>query len=941
MKKLLAILLSACCLLVSVPGVSLVEAQTGETVNTNTIPVYQGGDVFVDISAAEFLPNSGFEYRDNYQGREGKSLYTPSTGSVTFKVTVPETASYQLRFDFLAERERGSEILRDLTITGNDTSFKMNSISFSRIYKDAEITTDEKGNEIRPTQLEATVWQNCYLRNPEDVTQAIQAIDLKQGEYTITLTGKTEPLTIGALTLTAPYNPPKYEALEKTYAEKGYTDAKAPIVYIQGEDALYKSTSTLFPVNDTSSPLTVPYDSKKQLLNCIGGSSWQDAGQYLYWEFEVPVSGLYTIVTKTRQNIARGTKSARTFYIDGEIPCAELQDFTYGFDNNWQHITLGGEKAYKIYLEANKKHTLKMEATLGEPVDQIRKVSEIVAELNEIYTTIMIITSSSPDPLRDFNLDKVVPEEVARLGVLADELNKVAEWFIKYSGEKGESGTILETMVRLLQKMNGDADEIPKNFSTFKTNIGSLSDWLESIQAAPLEIDYIAFVSGSDEALPKIKLNFFQSLAHGIKGFFQSFVKDYSTGQADGDMKSITVWTSSGKDQSQVIHRLIDSGFTSQKNINVNLKLVGATVLLPATVSGQGPDVVLAVNAGEAINYALRGAAVNLKEFSNYEEISKRFHQQQLVSFHLEDGIYALPATVTFPVMFYRTDILERLNLSIPQTWDDVITLLPILMANNMQFAMPVSTADASGVGLDTYLIFLYQRGGTLYKNGGQKVGLSSPEGIDSFDFWTQLYTNYQLPRSYNFQNRFRTGELPLAIADYSLYNNLMISAPEIRGRWGMTLVPGTKREDGTIDRSMPVGGAGPMMLSQSKDKESAWAFMDWWTSSETQLQYGREMESILGPSARYNTANLEAMSQIPWSADDFAILEKQLSHGKGIEQVPGGYFVGRHLDNAFRRVVYDSDEVLNTILDYSYTIDQELANKREEFGFSMEGDAQ
>ena len=946
MKKLLAILLSACCLLVTVPFAPHVQAQAGESVNTNTLPVYQGGDVFVDIEAAEFLPNSGFEYRNNYKGREGLSLYTPATGNVTFKVMVPETARYLLRFDYLAERDRGSEILRDLFITGTDSEFEMNSVTFPRIYKDEETGSDERvfddqGNEIRPMQVEATVWQSAYLRNPTDVIRDLLVVDLKQGENTITLTSITEPMTIGAISLTAPYEPPTYAELEKNYAEKGYADAKAPIVYIQGEDALYKSTSTLLPVNDVTSPLTIPYDSEKQLLNTIGGASWQGAGQYLVWEFEVPVSGLYTIVTKARQNIARGTRSVRRFYIDDQIPCAELKDFSYEFHNDWKHVTLGGEKAYKVYLEANKKHTFKMEVTLGDPADQVRKVSDIVAELNQIYTTIMMITGSTPDSLREYNLDRAVPEEIERLGVLAEELAQIAQWFLDYAGEKGQAGVTLDTIVRLLRDMHRDHEIIPKKFSTFKTNIGSLSDWLASIQQAPLELDYIALVSGADEELPQIKLGFFEQLAHGIKGFFRSFVTDYSTEEVDGDKPSLTVWISSGKDQAQVVRRLINSTFEKQNNIDVNLKLISAGALLQATIAGNAPDVDMTSNAAECINYALRGAAEDLQQFEGYEEVSKRFLPEQLVSFTLGDGVYSLPVGITFKVLFYRTDVLERLNLTVPKTWDDVIGALPILMANNMHFAMPVSSADASGIGLDTYLMFLFQRGGQLFYNGGETVALTSSEGIDAFDFWTQLYTNYQLPRNYNFLNRFRTGELPLAIEDYGAYNTLMISAPEIKGLWGMTTVPGTKREDGTIDYSTPLGGSGPMMLSQCKDKESAWKFIDWWTSAETQVQYGKEMESILGPSARHNAANLEAIGELPWSADELAILEEQMRYGKGIEQVPGGYFVGRNIDNAFRRVVYNSAEILNTLLDYSYDINQELRNKREEFGFSIGGNTQ
>ena len=44
---------------------------------------------------------------------------------------------------------------------------------------------------------------------------------------------------------------------------------------------------------------------------------------------------------------------------------------------------------------------------------------------------------------------------------------------------------------------------------------------------------------------------------------------------------------------------------------------------------------------------------------------------------------YALPERVTFNTLFYRKDILEQLDVDIPNTWNDLITLLPTLQEIN------------------------------------------------------------------------------------------------------------------------------------------------------------------------------------------------------------------------------------------------------------------
>lgn len=129
------------------------------------------------------------------------------------------------------------------------------------------------------------------------------------------------------------------------------------------------------------------------------------------------------------------------------------------------------------------------------------------------------------------------------------------------------------------------------------------------------------------------------------------------------------------------------------------------------------------------------------------------------------------------------------------------------------------------------------------------------------------------------------------------------------------------------------------MMLKteDEKLKQSAWEFMKWWASSDTQVRFGREIEALLGSSARYATANMEAIKQLSWSASDIEILEKQLSYTVGIREVPGGYYTGRHISNACRKVINEKTDPRETIIDYSIKIDEELTKKRKEFGLPLE----
>ncbi|MCL2599809.1 MAG: hypothetical protein FWD88_01310, partial [Treponema sp.] len=210
---------------------------------------------------------------------------------------------------------------------------------------------------------------------------------------------------------------------------------------------------------------------------------------------------------------------------------------------------------------------------------------------------------------------------------------------------------------------------------------------------------------------------------------------------------------------------------------------------------------------------------------------------------------------------------------------------------------------------------------------------LDSEVAIEAFDFYTQFFTHFRTPMVFDFVNRFRSGEMPLAFADYTNFNTLEVFAPEIRGLWGFGLVPGLEQPDGSINRSISTGALASMIFSQARQPQLDWEFLQWWLDTETQLRFGRELESILGSAARYPTANIEAFRRLPWGAEQMAILNEQRSWAVGVPEVPGGYFVGRHLINATRRILTRGEDTRETLLDYTLVINDELRRKRQEFG--------
>ena len=421
---------------------------------------------------------------------------------------------------------------------------------------------------------------------------------------------------------------------------------------------------------------------------------------------------------------------------------------------------------------------------------------------------------------------------------------------------------------------------------------------------------------------------FFSQLWFDFWEFIYSFMTDY---QSIGNMEisseePLTVWIASGRDQAQIIRNMIQEDFTPQTGIPVSLQLVAAGTLLPATVAGIGPDV--NIGGTDVINFAMRNAVRNLSEFSDCATVMERFAPAILIPATYNGGIYGIPETMSFSVLFYRKDILEELNLTVPTTWDEVIKLSSVLAKNKMEFGLPFDCG--------TYLQMLKQKGMEVYDHDGAHCILDNEASIILLRYYANFYLNHGLPLSYDFVNRFRTGEMPIGVADFATYATLELSAPEIRGLWDFALIPGMEREDGSVDHSAMISGNYAVILKANDRAEDSWAFLKWYTDTPAQVTFGREIESLLGPSARYSSANLEAFAQSEWSADNLKLLQEQLAHTTAIEQVPGSYFLSRHLNNSLRHIVYNGKDPLDMQYDYVYKINGELTEKREEFGLTV-----
>lgn len=846
-------------------------------------------------------------------------------GSVSYGFTAEADCAYQLEITCRSIQGKRNDVEYAVLVDDQTPFTEAAMLKMRRVWRAAgTITQTNQGDDIVPEQVLVTDAERHLVQDSDGLYAEPFLFRFPAGEHTLTLDFARAGIVIEQVRLVPAQQIPTYQE----YIARHAGAASDGAAKYEAELTWRTSSPALAPIYDKSSAATTPSSPVNLRLNTIGSCNWEDTGMWVEWQITVPEDGLYDLAFRYRQSLSEGFFSSRKITVDGALPYQELADIHFEYDNNWQMLRL----PTSIYLTEGT-HILRMEATTGVMAEYIKMLQDMILELNTLYRQIIMITGTSPDIFQDYNLKNAVPGMVDTLRAAADELYLLADEIESLSGGDNSEASYLRSVAYQLDDVANRPETMKERLDTFKSNLSALATWMLELKDQPLELDCF-YLLGTEAETPAADVPFTAEMSYALDSFTASFTRDYSNlGNVYEGTENATlrVWILGGRDQAQVAKNLIDNKFVPATGVNVNLELVQGG-LTEAILSGNAPDVIMTLGRSDPLNLGIRGALLDLKQFADYDEVAARFSADANTPYIYKGAAYGLPVTQNFCMMFYRTDIFEEMGLAVPQTWEDFFKTVRILQRSNLQVGVPVPSGTLLG-NYDLFTAFLYQNGGSIMNEDGTRAVLDSPEAIEAFTTWTNLFVDMGLPLSYDFYSRFRTGEMPLAIQSYTQYNLLMTSAPDLTNLWKMVALPGTMREDGSIDRSIMSGGTACGISSGCENPEAAWEFIKWWTSAEAQYEYGTQLETIMGAAVRYDTANLEALRMLPWSAEEYEQLHTQILAIREIPETPANYFVYRSLTNAFRKVAYNANiNPREAIVDYNLQINKEVQRKLKEF---------
>lgn len=860
---------------------------------------------------------------------DGRLIWQNGSGSVKFSFNVEKAGLYNLKLVWNS-LGAGADPDFGIKINGEYLFEGLEKVTVHQMWENAteEPRTDDQGNEYAQEQVIPDEFNETLIQDDTGAVAEPYLFALSAGTNTLELISPDQSIAISAVEFVPPEQTVSYKELSATYDIK---NIDADVIEIEGEDAALKSDSSIIPKSNNSDAGMSPSDPNKFKINYIGGGSWSKPTQKIIWNFEVKQAGYYYFNMRYKQSELANDDSLRWLKIDGKTPFEEAKSLTFPYGSGWNYYTLGESEDAPYYLWLDKgPHTLSLEVTPGGKSEYFARLYDIVQTLGDEYIKIVMITSETPDANRSYELFNQIPDFNKTLSSCKDSLLRLAEDMKSASGKNSTQAiAAMENMARVLNSMIKSPYMAHQYVKDYYNNYTSLSSWLYDMLSMPLAVDKIQFIPAGKNA-ENNKTGFFKSVSFGVLNLLASFTTNYNF--SSDESESIVLWVNWGQDQASALNSLIEDSFTPETGIKVQIKITNAS-LINGILSGNFPDLALNMTRTDPVNLGIRGALCDLTEFEDCEQILERFQDGAEIPYKYNDALYALPDTQTFFLMFYRTDIFEKLGLGVPSTWDEFLYAATVIQRNNMGVYVPYTqitqtTTVNSGIGILNLLpTLMWQNGLSLYNDELTATALTSKKAVDTFEAWTDFYTKYDFYKESDFYNRFRVGAMPLGIAPYTTYMTFYSAAPEIKDRWSVALVPGNGD-----NRYVAGGGTGCAIIKKSDKKEAAWEFLKWWTSETTQSRYSKNAESLLGRIGRIAVSNKNALSSLAWDPHDLSVITEQRSFVKEVPEVPGGYYLTRAVDQAYWAVLNDDDSPKDALNKWSKVADDEIKRKIEEY---------
>jgi ABC-type glycerol-3-phosphate transport system substrate-binding protein len=876
--------------------------------------------------------------------------------SVTFSVTTTEAGLYEIHLDTYV---LPTTKLRPTIAVALDGTYQYNEMASLEIPVRWDVNDDPLydrfGDELTPNSTLVSEWRSFGLIDPNRFFLEPLKVYLDEGATEVTITVNEGYLLLGDITIGNLYADPV--SYSEYRAQLGAPTDQATSLTLEAERYTYESRQNI-RAKFVRNPSLTPYSYKNRVLNVLDETSYRDSGDAVTYTFEVESDGFYQLSFKYQQSQNDELASHRAIYLDGVIPFREFESVAFPFHRSWDVYTLSDADGtpYEVYLEAGT-HTMTLDVTHVEVRDIYHTLLGVLDQIDVLAREINRLTGGLTDRDRAYRLDVYMPTIRDDLRAIRTDIETARAAIIDlYDDERMALISDLDQSLRYLEEFIDDPDEIPPYQSRFNegdTSIyGIINTNLPFLIDAPLQLDQIYLHDDAFE-LPDANVNIFVRIWETIRAFWYSFWDPKYNESTEIDDDTVEIWVRQSRLYIQIMQRMIDESFTPDTGIKVLLSVMpDEQKIVLANAANTTPDAAMGLSVTRPFEFAIRDMVVDLRQLDGFYDLTSEFNPNSFIPFIYEEGVYSIPETMDVKLLFYRKDVLEFLGTEPPQTWEEVVSLIPVMQKYNYFFYTPLGGDQAFKTFGET-TPFIYQHHGDIYNDTGDKAIYNENGAYDAFEFMTDLFSVYNVPiTTSNFFQKFRDGLAPIGIGDGNMYIQLKYAAPELAGQWDVLPIPGIEYTyddpadcpgpltDGRcIERWDPTYGTSSVIFQDSDKIDKVWEYFQWWFSSPIQSDFTYQLQSLLGDEFLHMTANIEAFRTSAWPSDSKYQVLEQWEWIRTVGKVPGDYLVERELSNAWNKVVNDGINARVAIDDAVLIVNRELRRKLEEFGYYEDGE--
>ena len=343
--------------------------------------------------------------------------------------------------------------------------------------------------------------------------------------------------------------------------------------------------------------------------------------------------------------------------------------------------------------------------------------------------------------------------------------------------------------------------------------------------------------------------------------------------------RHLQFWAVTGTIQDVESYKRLAVGFKANTGIDVDVTPLGwgnfQTKYFASMAAGLPPDIGI-TNLGGPFDYGTVGGLVDLRaEFPEATKaITGLMNPKLLPMFEQGDKLYGIPADLSCPVIYYRTDTFAKLGLRPPATWSELDRLIGDLEAKGYRyyFGFP----NGAQWALNQYTL---PYGITEFSmvNGKPTVAWANPvfqkAVLEALTLW-HMHDSPGTDLGNRIIGMFASDEpgtaVPLMVDIHATASAILTTAPQLAGKWSVAAWP--RADDGKPYDI--IGGVTYVVFRQSPMKREAVEWMQYLNTPDAQRQLTLD-RAIRSEDAAVMISPLNAL----WNSDSDAFWAQPKLH--------------------------------------------------------------